>query len=227
MFNQNFLKDIVGSTELPAYLAWERLFNVSYDLDTEIVKLYFLDETKSFLYKVGPEGISKQFSAEKFNADANRLSAFLGQHFDYDRISLDTVEDDVFYLYLETASLAERNDFLSCVCQRYGIGKDQFVTAANRINARQSANLYECLMNNAVVGIKIPLLNDRCKLYARPFDTGNGYVLGDKAESFLLNLYACQQEELFQRIRYLWVSTEILSGRMVLTTQRHELIHAV
>lgn len=227
MFNRAFLADLGEFRALPEFLAWERLFNVSYDLDSEIVKLYFLDETKSFLFKVGPEGITKQFNAEKFHADPGRLSAFLGQPFDYTRISLDTVEDDVFYLYIEEASIADRSYFLGAVCNRFGINKSQFVAAANRINQRQSANMYECLLNNAVAGIKIPLLNDSLKIYARPFNTGNGYVLGDKAECFLTGLYSCDRADLIQHIRFMWVSTEILSGRTVLTTQHHQLIHAV
>lgn len=227
VFNRAFLAADAGFQQLPDFLAWERLYNVSYDLDTEIVKLYFLDETRSFLYKVSQAGIVKQFNAEKFNVDSARLSAFLGQSFDYSRLSIDTVEEDVFYLYLEEASLAERNYFLGTVCRRYGISKQQLVAAANRINQRQSANLYECMMNNAVTGIKIPLLNDRCKIYARPFNNGNGYVLEPKAERFLTALYSCDNSSLLQHLRYLWVSTEIISGRLVLTTQRHELIHAV
>lgn len=225
MFNREFLAGNCGFVGLPNYLAWERLFNVSYDLHSEIVKLYFLDETNSFLYKVSKQGITKQFNADKFNADPKRLSDFLGQSFNYERILIDTVEDDVFYVYLEEAPLAERNFFLETVCRRYGIAKTQLVAAVNRINQRQMGSVFDCLQHNGVAGVKIPLQNENCKIYARPFNTGNGFALEEKALRFLTTLYTCTEDQVAERIRYMWVSTEIVSGRMVLTTQHHQLVH--
>ncbi|MBS3952355.1 MAG: hypothetical protein KGZ88_05345 [Methylomicrobium sp.] len=225
MYNNDFIFKECGFDWLPDYLIKDNLFNVSYDIDTEVIKLYILDETKSFLYKISQEGISKQYEALKFKADPSRLSAFLGVEFDDRTIQIDTVEDNVYYLYIEEAPHADYTGFLDTVCSKFGISKSRFLDTVNRINKRQITNMFECFKYRAVSGVKVPFESDNCKLYSRPFKLGNGYELNDKAKQFMTRLYGCDESDLESRLEYLWVSSELLTNRIVLTTQYHELVH--
>jgi hypothetical protein len=225
MYNKDFIFKECGFDWIPEYLNKDNLFNVSYDINTEVIKLYILDESKSFLYKVSREGITKQYEALKYKADPSRLSEFLGSQFDYRKIIIDTVEDDVYYLYLEEAPPADYISFLDAVCRKYGIERIRFIECVNRINKRRTENFYECFQNKAVSGVKVPLLANNCKIYSRPFKLGNSYDLGAKAVQFLTRLYHCDESSLEAHTRYLWVSSELFSERVVLTTQYHELVH--
>ena len=115
--------------------------------------------------------------------------------------------------------------FINAVCRKYGIKKSRFIEVVNRINKRQIENIYESFLIKAVSGIKVPFLTNDCKIYSRPFKLGNSYVLGEKAVHFLTRLYNCDERNLEAHIRYLWVSSELFSDRVVLTTQYHELVH--
>ena len=195
-------------------------------MHTEVVKLYILDQSKSFLYKVSQDGISKQYEATKCQADPNRLSDFLETYIDFRTIELDTVEDDVYYLYIEEAPHADYTGFLQAVSAKFGVDLLRLLAAVNKINQRQVTTLNDCFKNRAVSGVKVPFATGECKLYARPFKTGNGYALDAKAEQFFCHLYDCDPHALSKYLEYLWVSTELLTERLVLTTQYHALLHA-
>jgi hypothetical protein len=46
-----------------------------------------------------------------------------------------------------------------------------------------------------------------------------------KAIEFLTRFHGCGEAQLQERIRYLWVASELLSDRVVITTQHHALVH--
>ena len=85
--------------------------------------------------------------------------------------------------------------------------------------------LQECYDCHAVSGVKVPFAGRNCKLYARPFLTANSYDLPRNAIEFLTRFHGCSEAQLQERIRYLWVASELLSDRVVITTQHHALVH--
>ena len=135
------------------------------------------------------------------------------------------MEDDVYYVLLEGTSRAQYLRFLRALCRKFGTTEERLIEVVNRINKRQVSSLQECHGYRAVSGVKVPFLGRNCKLYARPFLTGNSYDLPRKAIEFLTRFHGCAETELQERIRYLWVASELLSDRVVITTQHHALVH--
>jgi hypothetical protein len=226
MYDAEFIFKECGFDWIPPSIDRNLLFNASYDLGTGEIKLYFLDATKSTILKVSGKTITKQYDAVCFKAPPARLSAFLGAEFNYSDLLLDTVEDDVYYILLEGTSAAQYLKFLRALCQKFDVPEQRLVEVVNRINKRQVKTLHECYGWKTVSGVKVPFSAGNCKLYARPFLTGNSYEFSPAALEFLIRFHACSEAELPQRIRHLWVSSELHSERVVITTQHHALVHA-
>ncbi len=214
-----------GFDWVPADIDRSRLFNVSFEIGTGDVKLYVLDRTGSLLHKISRDGITVQRSASAAGADPQVLREFLGQQLDFTDLILDTVEDDTFYVYLDPSSPSQYVTFLGALCKRYGCPRDRLIEVVNRLNRRKVENVYDCMLHRCVSGAKVPVLSDRCKLYSRPFSTGNGFDLVPDAARFLRRLYRCDDADLQGALRHLWVSSELFSDRLVLTTQRHAMVH--
>jgi hypothetical protein len=223
MYDKDFIFKECGFDWLPPEVNRDLLFNVSYELGSGEVKLYILDEGRRFLHKVSRGGVTRQCVGT--GADPAPLAKFLGTDFDFAQLVIDTVEGDVYYLYIEEASPPQYVKLLDCVCLRCRVPHDRFVQAVNRINRRPIDSFLQCCANRAVSGIKVPLTAGQPRIYSRPFLTGNGYDLPAPAAAFLARLYACPAADLASRLTHLWVSAELLTGRMVLTTQYDELIH--
>lgn len=224
-YDSEFIFGECGFDWIPEWIDRRLLFNVSYDLGTGEIKLYFLDAARSTIFKVSGRTITKQYDAVRFNAPPVRLSEFLGAEFDYSDLLLDTVEDDVYYVLLEDTSAAQYLKFFHALSEKFGASEERLIEVINRINKRQVSNLRECHRRTAVSGVKVPFVGRNCKLYARPFLTGNSYELSPGAREFLTRFHGCSAEELPSRIRYLWVASELLSERVVITTQHHALVH--
>ena len=224
-YDAAFAFEACGVDAPPSESDRRRLFNVSYDLATREVKLYLLSDDGSSLSKVSRLEVTTQTSGALAPDAETRLAGFLACDIDFTEIILDTVEDDVFYVYIERAAASHYVHFLESLCRRFGYGMDHLVRIANRINTRQIASLYECMQARSISGLKIPLEDGYCKAYARPFLTGNGFVLPDHAAEFLARLHRCCTSDLLPRLTHLWVSAEFDSDRVVLTTQRHALLH--
>jgi hypothetical protein len=213
-----------GFDWVPPHINRDLLFNVSYDLADRAIKLYILDQTRKFLYKIDQNrSITKQFNALSQSADPTRLSAFLGGKFNYGDILLDTVEDDVYYVYIEHTTPSEYIKLLNYLSMKFGVSKPRLVEVANRINRRQVDSIFECCLKRSISGIKIPFTSDKLKLYARPYLMGTGYDLPDHAAEFLARLYNCDVAKLEPHLRHMWVSSEVTTDRIVLTTQDESL----
>lgn len=224
-YDAGFLFDECGFGWVPAHIDRSRLFNVSYEIGSGAIKLYVLDQSASVLYKIASSGITEQHSFPTAGRDPRALALFLGEEFDFADIVIDTVEDDIFYVYIEPSSPSQYVTFLGAVCRRFGFSKSRLVEVVNRLNRRPVANVFECMQNRSISGAKIPLTGNQMKFYARPFLTGNGFDLDAASEAFLRRLYRCPDGDLTPLLTHLWVSGEIFSDRVVLTTQRHGMVH--
>src|SRR5688572_20047907 len=106
-YDLDFVFRECGFDWVPEDIDRNLLFNVSYDLKTREMKLYVLAPGRDFIYKIGANTITKQYDAVTHGADPARLSEFLGADLDYQDLLLDTVEDDVYYLFVEDSSAAQ------------------------------------------------------------------------------------------------------------------------
>jgi hypothetical protein len=226
MYNAKFIFEECGFDWIPESINRDLLFNVSYDLQSGEIKIYILDESRTFLYKISRDSITKQYDALTSGAKPERLSQFLETEFDYDDLVLDTVEEEVYYLFIEETSPGQYIEFLTALCRKFGITDSAFIQAVNRINKRGVQTLSECCRQRSVSGVKVPFSGPSCKIYSRPFRTGNLYDLNPQAITFLTRVHDCDENALAEHLPYLWVSTECTSSRIVITTQHHRLRHA-
>ena len=224
-YNRDFIFRECGFDWLPPSIDRELLFNASYDLGTGEVKLYFLDSKRTTIFKVSGRNITRQYDAVSFRAPPARLSAFLEADFDYSDLLLDTVEEDVYYLLVENTSAKQYVKFFDALCRKFSCAEERLLQAVNRINLRRAKTIYECYAWKAISLVKVPFAGGECKVYARPFLTGNSYELSRPAIEFLTRFHGCAEAELPPRIRYLWVSSELGTDRIVITTQHHALVH--
>ena len=227
MYDLKFIFEECGFGELPDGADRNRLFNVSFDVETGEIKLYVLDSSERFAYKISRSGIARQYSAldKEHGGDPDRLAKHLGQRFDFDEIVIDAVEGDYYYLYIEEAFARQYTAFIRIFCDKYQVTEARFLDAANKINKHKVGSIDACYQRKAVSGIKIPFTGSNCKIYSRPFYVGNGFELNEDTRRFLLRLYACDDSALVEKIKYMWVGTELHSGRTLIVTQDHELLH--
>lgn len=226
VYDADFLFDECGFGWVPPHIDRTRLFNVSYEVVSGEIKLYVLDDSGSLLYKIDSAGtITEQRSFPAAGKDSRALQDFLGEELDFTDVVIDTVEDDIFYVYIEPSSPTQYVTFLGAVCRRFGFSKSRLVQVVNRLNRRPIESVFDCMQNRSVSGAKIPLSSNQVKFYSRPFLTGNGFDLDAASQAFLRRLYRCPAGDLQPLLRHLWVSGEIFSDRVILTTQRHAMVH--
>ena len=227
MYDVRFLIEECGFDWLPDDLDLSLLHNVSYDLATGAVKLYVLDRSRRFLLKLADGKITEQHEAVSRGVDPSRIEHFLGIDLDPAEIQIDTVEDDAWYLFIEHASPSEYVQLLDAVSAKLAIPRARLVECINRINREPVANAFECLIRRAVSMVKVSFAGGPWKMYSRPYLTGNGFDLDEATTRFLARLHGRAEPDLASAIRHLWVSTELLSDRVVLATQNQALIHEI
>lgn len=227
MYDLKFLFEECGFGNLPSYIERRRLFNVSFEPGTGDVKLYVLDRTERFVYKVSAEGITRQYAGDdvEHGGDPRVLVRHLGRRLDFDRIVIDAVEGDVYYLYIEDAGMDQRLRLVEALCATYDVTPECFLATANGINRRQFASVAESLAHHAVSLVKVPLSGRDVKLYSRPFHSGNGFDIDVKTRRFLLRAHGCGETELPALLKHAWVARELHSDRLLLVTQHHSLLH--
>ncbi|MEH6442869.1 MAG: hypothetical protein V7784_03145 [Oceanospirillaceae bacterium] len=228
MYDLAFIYPYAGITTLPAEIDRSKLFNVSIDIETGAIKLYILDSTLRSLYKVSKTGISQQYSGDdsEFGADPRRLNSFLGAQFDYHQITIDAVEGDTYYVYMEGGSGPQYYQFLHSYCQRFNITTAQLLNKVSSINNCKFEDLEQCCRARAISMLRIPLDASESKIYAQPFLYGNGFMLNPRTEQFLLQLFSCKSNELLAKLKYAWLAVELTTNRTLLVTQHHKLLHS-
>jgi hypothetical protein len=227
MYDIPFIFDECGFTDLPPEIERERLFNVSLDLHTGDIKLYVLDRSERFLYKISRDGITRQYSGDdpEHGAQPKRLNVFLGFEFDSNEIVIDAVEDDTYYVYLDDARMSQSRHFYAAICRVYGVSDKQLMRSINAVAGRPYTDINNVIAHKAISLVKVPLSGQDAKVYARPFLHGLGFELEGGVISFLTRLYACDEVVLSEKLKFAWVATEIKSDRRLVVTQNHALLH--
>lgn len=227
MYDLAFVFEGCGFEHIPKYIERERLFNVSFDINTGEIKLYVLDQSERFLYKLSHRGITRQYSGDdcQYGGDIGRLMRHLDCPINEREIVIDAVEGDTYYIYIDDASPEQCLLLIDAVCRTCSVTQAQFLRAINAVNARSFASVREGLAHKAISLIRIPLLEGDLKVYSRPFHSGNGFELNPRTRSFLSRLYHCTESALPQYLEYMWAAKDLKSERMLVVTQRHELLH--
>jgi len=225
MYNRRFIFEECGFNWIPPHINRDLLFNVSYDVTTGEVKLYILNEARNSLFKISRAGIAIQHEATT-PADSAPLADFLpGHSFDQRDVTLDTVEGDTYYVLIEGCQSSTYVKFLDLICLKYGFSKSQLIGRVNQINRRQVGNIFECMQHRAISMVRIPLRTRACKIYARPFRTGNGFDFNARTIDFLTRLYDSAPTADHPHLRDCWTSADMDSERIVITTQYDTLLY--
>jgi len=216
-------------TELPGEIDPKLLFNVSFDIETGAIKLYILDKSQRFAYKVSNSGVSKQYSGAdpEFGGQTQRLNHFLNAQIDYRQVTIDAVEGDNYYVYMEEAKGEQYQQFINSYCHRYDITIEQLLKKVSQINHQTFQNLEQCCSARAISMLRIPLDGSPSKIYAQPFLYGEGVPINQRSMQFLLKLFACDASVLKKRLKQAWVVSDLKSDRTLLVTQHHDLLHSM
>ena len=228
MYDVDFVFRAFGADHLPPAIQKARLFNVSFEPRTGDIKLYVLDASERFLYKLSRDGtITRQYAGDdpQYGGDPRRVIRHFGCQLDFNQVVIDAVEGDTYYLYLDDAGVEQKTRLARAVCGTYGLTEAQLLEAMNAVNKRQFPSLHEALEQQAISLVKVPLTGADVKIYSRPFHSGNGFDIDPVSRAFLLRLYRCEEAGLSRLLRHTWVARELLSDRLLIVTQNHALLH--
>jgi hypothetical protein len=227
MYDVSFIFDKCGFGKLPAEIDRNRLFNVSYELGSGDIKLYVLDKSERFLYKISRTAIGRQYVGDdpEDGGDFNRLCRYLDRHFDPRQIVIDAVEEGVYYVYLDDAGVDQTMLLLNAMAERYLVSPESILATVNQISGQSYDELESAATDRVISLVKIPFDKGHPKLYARPFLRGPGVALDATTRAFLAGLYACEDAQLDALLGRLWVAKELGTDRMLVVAQRHSLLH--
>ena len=227
MYDLTFIFDECGFGELPAEIDRNRLFNVSYEVGSGDIKLYVLDQSERFLYKISRAGIGRQYSGDdpQNGSDFNILCRLLDRQFNPREIVIDAVEESVYYVYLDDAGVEQTMLLLDAVAERYQASSESILGTVNEISGTGFTDLESAAAERVISLVKIPFDERPPKLYARPFLRGPGVPLDTPTRAFLARLYACEEGQLDARLERLWVAKELGTDRTLVVTQNHALLH--
>ena len=225
-YNVAVVERLCDSLNVPTSLDHGRLYNVSFDLSNQAIKLYFLDADNESLIKIDAHGMVSQYLAEPSRFDPNLLFSRLGQEIDLREIVPDTMENERLYLYIEPAEAGPFVSFLHCFARCHGVSDEYLMDRINTIAGRHITGFRDAHKKRAISLVRIALDGAQGgKLYARPWLHGEGHPLCAASRDFLCQLYGCGSALLDDHLHYAWVSIDVETGRLVVATQHHQLLH--
>jgi hypothetical protein len=228
VYDVDFVFSAIGADHLTPAIQKARLFNVSFEPRTGDIKLYVLDASERFLYKLSHDSaITRQYAGDdpQYGGDPRRVIRHFGCQLDFHQVVIDAVEGDTYYLYLDDAGIEQKMRLARAVCRRYGLTEAQLLEAVHAVNKRRFPSLRKALEQQAISLVKVPLTGSDVKIYSRPFHSGNGYDLDSVSRAFLRRLHGCGESELSRFLRYIWVARDLLTDRLLIVTQNHALLH--
>lgn len=227
MYDLDFIFEECDVGALPESIDRERLFNVSRDVATGEIKLYVLDPSERFLYKVSRGEVTRQWAGDdrEHGGDHRALERHLGCELSEREIVIDAVEDDTYYLYLDDAGAEQSLRLMNALCRTYGLNQRTLSEAIDEIAGRAFGSLENAMRAHAVSLVKVPFSNRDAKIYSRPFLHGAGFDLDPATRRFLSRLFAAEGPELDAKLKHLWIAKALQSGRISVVTQHHSLLH--
>ena len=106
---------------LPTQTNWKLLRNITIDMSSNGVKLYFYNSSQDFFIKYDANKSFKQFIANRNGIDYYPLSKFLGHKFNLDDIIVDTVElnNGIYFLSISETNPNHYTNLLEYLLKRY------------------------------------------------------------------------------------------------------------
>ncbi|MDY0016659.1 MAG: hypothetical protein AB7V07_02175 [Candidatus Delongbacteria bacterium] len=222
-YNLDYVREIFGR-DIPKYINLDFLFNIALCLGNDEIKLYIISEEKYFLYKCSQDGnIVKQYDASKIKVDEKKLEEFLNYSPNFEDIIIDTVEENVFYVYCEESSYEQIIRLIERLLKIYKVDLEHFFKTVTYLNETEINCFSDLFDRRAVSMIKISLNNKNLKIYSRPFRNGNNFIIPDAAKNILKKLYSCDGDEFLSKIENLWVSYDFNNNRTTISTQNDQL----
>ncbi len=222
MYNQQFIKKKFPN--LPDFINLDLLFNIAYNPFSREMKLYVLNEQKDKLFKIDQQlKIMTQYKGTLIKEEQLRfLEESYGCCFNYQEILIDTYEDDYLYFIIDRASWSEYQRFILAICNKVKITIKDFLMMVNRINQIKISSLTEAYLQKSLSMIRVPLQNNKVKLYSRPFLSGSYYFLPETEFFFKKCFQKVADYEQFKP--FFWVASDLFSDRIMISSQIEGLV---
>lgn len=215
MYQTSFL-----SQTFSAPVDWSLLYDLSYNLETREVKLYFYNRSFDWLEKYSAQGLEWQFSLCRVVDDLLPLQQFLGDTVQLDDIYVDAVDfrTQTYWLIVEGSSPDNLERLYHVLLEKYELKEAQFLHWVNYLNTTNFTTLAECAAHHGLSCIRLPLHSKKLKIYARCFRF-HSFPLDETTQQFLLQVLNCEENQLLALLNSGGVSYDFSDGRIVLFTQ--------
>tara|TARA_B100000427_G_scaffold303451_1_gene287992 strand:+ start:387 stop:1106 length:720 start_codon:yes stop_codon:yes gene_type:complete len=181
MFNLEYVLSL-SNTDRSSIAEGSELFVVQYEPAVRVSKLYFLNKQKNCLYKYSNGLESYQYFGDRtknwrddepdYGSNLRKVAEHLGIGIDLkDRICIDVVEDDDYYINFQAAERKAALQVVKAVMWTYSIGSEDMLSTMNAINGTEWNTIEQGIEVDGVLGIKIPCYSSKnsVKLYSKPF----------------------------------------------------------
>jgi len=218
MHDSLFLKNKLP--QVPVELDWRLLKNITIDVLSQDVKLYFYNSSLDFFQKYSGEHMGKQYVANRNSLDYYPLSRFLNHSFNLDDIIVDTIDlnQGVYFLSISQTSKRLYIRLLEYLLEHYNIRQQYFFDKVNGLNGTTINSLTECYETNCIDVIRLSIYDNKFKIYARTFRYHH-FDIPDKIKGFLLKALGCVSAELYRKLDTGGMSYDFSDGRTQLFTQ--------
>jgi hypothetical protein len=195
--NREYLTEL--SEKFNEKIDFERLINVTYNIDTADVKFYTFSDELDHLKKYSKDEQINQYAAYKnkniIPSYEKKIIEFLGYTPKFSEILIDVVMGDVVYFTTKMATKEEFKRFYKRLLQKFQIGEEEFFEALSFLNNQKVADFDTAHNLNCISVVKVPLKEGYFKVYAEPFKYGNSFIFNDNTKEFLEKLLSCSPLE--------------------------------
>lgn len=205
---------------IPVDTNWDLLHNITINLESEEVKLYFFNSSIDFIYKYAGNQEERQYDVYRNGLDLFPLSKFFGHKFNLDDIIADTadIHHGIYFLSLTRCSVNQYIDLFEFILDRYSIKTSFFLEKINFLNNTSVNSLSQCYEQNCLDVIRLSIHENKFKVYARTFRYHH-FDIPDNIRDFLTKALDCTTENLFEKLETGGVSYDFSDGRLQIFTQ--------
>ncbi len=222
--NKEYLLEL--SEKINENIDFDRLINVTFNVDTEDVKFYTFSKDLDYFNKYSNETKINQYTANKnkklLHDYERKVIDFLGYKPDFSEILVDVIMGDVIYFTTGMASRKEFEKFYKTLLKKFNIEEKEFFEVLSRLNNRKIIDFETAFKYKTISVSKVPLNEGYFKVYSEPFKYGNSFSFNEKTIKFLEKLLSCSplNENCLKSCITIY---EFGTGRMQISTQDEEL----
>ncbi len=195
--NREYLTEL--SEKFNEKIDFDRLINVTFNVDTEDVKFYTFSEGLDYFNKYSKDEKINQYTSyknKKLLQDYERkVTDFLGYKPDFSEILVDVIMGDVIYFTTSMASRKEFEKFYKTLLKKFNIEEKEFFEVLSRLNNKEIIDFETAFKYKTIWIAKVPLEKGYFKVYAEPFKYGNSFSFNEKTAKFLEKLLSCSPLE--------------------------------